>query len=172
MRYAFSLGIAALACLPWVSTYAGNVTIAPGITGQSDTTLRLAYGREWDNRWLQSQRGELGGYWDLGLTYWEEGDAAPDRYSISFSPVFVYRFNTDGFTPFIEAGIGAAAFSGTHVGDRDLGSRLAFEDRIGAGVEFAVHHVIGIRAMHYSNADLASPNEGIESYSLYYRYSF
>ncbi len=71
--------------------------------------------------------------------------------------------------PFIEAGIGVAAFSGTRVGDQNLGSSLNFEDRIGAGLKFANGQSVGVRAIHYSNAGLKQPNDGIESYSLFYK---
>lgn len=69
----------------------------------------------------------------------------------------------------IEAGIGVAAFSGTRVGDQNLGSSLNFEDRIGAGLKFANGQSVGVRAIHYSNAGLKQPNDGIESYSLFYK---
>ncbi|MCO3155870.1 acyloxyacyl hydrolase [Pseudomonas aeruginosa] len=62
-----------------------------------------------------------------------------------------------------------AAFSGTRVGDQNLGSSLNFEDRIGAGLKFANGQSVGVRAIHYSNAGLKQPNDGIESYSLFYK---
>lgn len=84
------------------------------------------------------------------------------RYSSMSSPATSIK-------PFIEAGIGVAAFSGTRVGDQNLGSSLNFEDRIGAGLKFANGQSVGIRAIHYSNAGLKQPNDGIESYSLFYK---
>ncbi|HIE1930229.1 TPA: lipid A 3-O-deacylase, partial [Pseudomonas aeruginosa] len=48
-------------------------------------------------------------------------------------------------------------------------SSLNFEDRIGAGLKFANGQSVGIRAIHYSNAGLKQPNDGIESYSLFYK---
>ncbi len=58
---------------------------------------------------------------------------------------------------------------GTRVGDQNLGSSLNFEDRIGAGLKFANGQSVGVRAIHYSNAGLKQPNDGIESYSLFYK---
>lgn len=84
------------------------------------------------------------------------------RYSSTSSPA-------NSIKPFIEAGIGVAAFSGTRVGDQNLGSSLNFEDRIGAGLKFANGQSVGVRAIHYSNAGLKQPNDGIESYSLFYK---
>jgi lipid A 3-O-deacylase len=33
-------------------------------------------------------------------------------------------------------------------------------------------HRVGVRVIHYSNAGLSEPNEGIESYSLFYSMNF
>ncbi|MNN91814.1 Lipid A deacylase PagL precursor [compost metagenome] len=49
-----------------------------------------------------------------------------------------------------------------------LGSAFQFEDRFGAGLRFAGGHEVGIRATHYSNAGISSPNDGVESYALHY----
>ncbi len=84
------------------------------------------------------------------------------------APVFVYEFAGEKVKPFIEAGIGVAVFSGTRVGDQNLGGAFNFEDRMGAGLRFAKGQAVGVRAIHYSNAGMKQPNDGIESYSLYY----
>ena len=134
--------------------------------------MRLGLSQPWDTRWFSSDVGHLTGYWDAGYTWWESGPQASARHSLSFAPVFVYEFNGQRFQPFVELGIGVSVFSGTRVGDRALGSAFNFEDRIGFGVRFNRDHVVGIRAIHYSNADIASPNDGIESYSIYYSRRF
>lgn len=58
------------------------------------------------------------------------------------------------------------------MGDQRLGSSVNFEDRIGFGLKLPAEQKIGVRAMHYSNAGLKQPNDGIESYSLYYSKGF
>jgi lipid A 3-O-deacylase len=85
--------------------------------------------------------------------------------------VFVYEFAGDTIRPYIEAGIGVAAFAHTELEDNDLGSSFQFEDRLGLGVRFAEQE-IGVRALHYSNAGLKQPNDGVEAYTLHYRLSF
>ena len=69
----------------------------------------------------------------------------------------------------VEAGIGVAAFAHTKYESNDMGSAFQFEDRIGFGLRFAGGHEVGIRAIHYSNAGLKEPNDGVESYALHYR---
>jgi len=150
--------------------HAADLSGALGVTGQGDVTARAALGFNWDKAWLQSSTGFLTGYWDLGYTYWGAGDKAGGRHSISFSPVFVYEFGTGDIKPFVEAGIGVSLFTGASAGDQDFGSAFNFEDRIGAGLKFAGGQKVGIRAIHYSNASIKQPNDGIESYSLFYSY--
>lgn len=53
----------------------------------------------------------------------------------------------------------------------EMGSSFQFEDRIGAGLRFSGQE-IGIRALHYSNAGIKQPNDGVEAYTLHYRTSF
>lgn len=150
---------------------AAEVTGAVGVTSQGDMTYRLGLGWDWDKSWYQSSTGRLTGYWDAGYTYWSAGDEAGGRHSISFSPVFVYEFAGDYYKPYIEAGIGVALFSGASVGDQRLGSSFNFEDRIGFGLKLGDTQKVGIRAIHYSNAGIAEPNDGIESYSLFYSHA-
>lgn len=154
------------------TTQAATISGAVGATGQSDMTYRIGLGLDWDKTWLQSSVGHLTGYWDLGFTYWEAGEHTGARQSISFAPVFVYEFGSGNVVPYLEAGVGIAGFSATHVGNRDLGSSFNFEDRLGVGLKIAQVHRVGVRVIHYSNAGLSEPNEGIESYSLFYSMNF
>lgn len=144
--------LAALSSVHVASAQAADVSAAVGATGQSGMTYRLGLSWDWDKSWWQTSTGRLTGYWDAGYTYWEGGDEGAGKHSLSFAPVFVYEFAGDSIKPFIEAGIGVAAFSGTRVGDQNLGSSLNFEDRIGAGLKFANGQSVGVRAIHYSNA--------------------
>lgn len=150
---------------------AAEVTAALGATGQGDATARVGLGWNWDRSWLNTATGRLTGYWDLGYTYWQAGDEAGGRHSVSFAPVFVYEFGQGYVKPFLEAGIGVSLFSGATAGDQKLGSSFNFEDRIGGGVKFGDAQRVGLRVIHYSNAGLGEPNDGIESYSLFYSHT-
>lgn len=147
---------------------AAELSGAIGATSQGGLTARVGMGFGWDKSWFESNTGRLTGYWDAGYTYWEAGDASGGAHSLSFAPVFVYEFGSGNVKPFIEAGIGVAVFSGTSAGDQEFGSAFNFEDRIGAGLKIGETQKVGIRATHYSNAGIKQPNDGIESYSLFY----
>jgi len=98
-----------------------------------------------------------------------EGDEHSGNNSLSFAPVFVYEFGNGSVKPFVEAGIGVSVFSQTQIEGNKLGSAFNFEDRLGLGVRFAGGHEVSVRAIHYSNAGIKEPNDGIEAYSLNYR---
>ncbi|WP_342651411.1 acyloxyacyl hydrolase [Pseudomonas sp. REB1044] len=170
-RLATSLAVAVLALAGTQLAQAAQVSGAVGVTSQGDMTYRLGMSFDWDKKWLQSSVGHVSGYWDADYTYWEGGDYS-GAHSLSFSPVFTYEFGDSGYVPFIEAGVGVAVFSKTDVGDQKLGSAFNFEDRIGFGVKLPGQQKVGIRATHYSNAGIKQPNDGIESYALFYSAAF
>lgn len=167
------LRLAAFAALSMTavgSAQAADMTVAVGQSGESTMVYRLGAQFDFNRSWWQSSVGRLTGYWDAGYTFWD-GDETSSNHSLSFAPVFVYEFAGEKVKPYVEAGIGMAAFANTRMEGNDLGSSFQFEDRIGFGVRFAGQE-IGLRAIHYSNAGLKQPNDGIESYTLHYRMSF
>jgi len=146
---------------------ATGVEFSVGQTGESTMTYRLGMQSDWDQSWLQSDVGRLTGYWSGAYTYWD-GEETSSNHSLSLSPVLVYEFAGDSVKPYVEFGVGVALFSSTEVEGNDLGSAFQFEDRFGVGLRFAGGHEVGVRATHYSNAGITSPNDGIESYALHY----
>ncbi|WP_263227751.1 acyloxyacyl hydrolase [Pseudomonas alabamensis] len=163
--------VAALLSLSAFSVSAAEISGAVGATSQGGLTARVGMGFGWDKSWFETDTGRLTGYWDAGYTYWEAGDASGGAHSLSFAPVFVYEFGSGNVKPFIETGIGVAVFSGTSAGDQDFGSAFNFEDRIGAGLKIGETQRVGLRAIHYSNAGIKQPNDGIESFSLFYSHA-
>lgn len=165
-----SITAALLLSLP-VGVQAIELSSAVGATSQGGLTARAGFGIGWDKSWLQSSTGKLTGYWDYGYTYWEAGNKAGARHSLSLAPVFVYEFGSSDIKPFIELGVGASIFSGRSAGDRAFGSAFNFEDRLGVGLKIGDTQRLGARVIHYSNAGIKEPNDGIESFSLFYGYS-
>lgn len=158
--------IVVLALLPTLLA-AQNLGIgaAMGPTGQSSWAFRLSGSIDFQDL---HGRDSGGVFWfvDAGYTWWM-GYAAGDNHTLSLAPVFVYEFAGARVVPFIEAGIGVGVMSRTRVEHRNLGSALLFEDRIGAGLRIGAQ-VFGLRAIHYSNAGLGPPNDGAETYTIYY----
>lgn len=165
------LGTSALALMLGTQAHAldGNIEIA----GSSESTMVYGLGLKWDfNReWWQSERGHLTGHWDAAYRYWD-GDDSSGMHSVSLTPMFVYEFHRAGIRPYLEAGVGASLLSKTRYEGRSFGIAFNFVSHIGAGLKLSPQQSIGIRANHYSNASIKQPNDGIESYSLYYRFGF
>lgn len=111
--------------------------------------------------WFESDYGKLSGYYEASLHYWEKGN--DQIYGVAFSPVFVYYIGagSDTFQPYVEAGIGAAYISKTKINGRNMATHFQFEDRIGAGIKIGSYD-FNARYMHYSNAGIEKPNDGID----------
>ncbi len=130
-------------------------------TGSIDV-VRIGVQKPFLSRWVESSTGSLSGYFELSYNVWDKSGDTTN--GVAFSPVFVYRFNPAEYqhiTPYVEAGIGAAYIDDYHIAGRNLSSNFQFEDRIGIGV--LIDRVdVKFGYMHYSNADLKSPNDGID----------
>jgi lipid A 3-O-deacylase len=149
---------------------AADLSFAVGSSTDSNMTYRLGLQCDFGRNFTESSSGRLTGYWDTAYTYWQ-GDKTSSNNSLSLTPVFVYEFAGETVKPYIEAGIGVALFSDTEMEEQDLGSSFQFEDRLGVGLRFNGQE-IGLRALHYSNAGISQPNDGVESYSLHYAMAF
>jgi len=89
---------------------------------------------------------------------------------ISITPVFHYNFQLFNLDAYAGGGIGVAKLSGDQLSSRDLGSELLFDDKLVFGVNWQQTHRLSIAWHHYSNANLASSNDG--SSFIYAAYSF
>ncbi|MGH8354802.1 MAG: acyloxyacyl hydrolase [Pseudomonas sp.] len=170
MKKLFSAALVAFSVGQVVSAQAAGVSVAIGQSSESSMVYRLGTQFDFSANWFESATGRLTGYWDAAYTYWD-GDVGASNHSLSFAPVFVYEFAGETLQPYVEAGIGVALFENTELEEHGLGSSFQFENRAGFGLRFADQE-LGLRAMHYSNAGLKQPNDGVEAYSLHYRLSF
>lgn len=133
--------------------------------GQSTDNIdvfRLGFQKSFSSRWFDSRTGALSGYFELSYNWWDKsGDTT---HGVGFSPVFAYYFNPGSHwpvIPYIEGGIGVAYINDYRIAGRNLSSNFQFEDRIGIGIVMD-RMDIKLGYMHYSNAGLAGPNEGID----------
>ena len=132
--------------------------------GQSKDDIdiyRITLQKDFDKRWLESDFGYLSGYYEASINYWRAPNS-DTSVGFALSPVFGYYLNSStSYTPYIEASIGASIFSKTHIYKRNLSSAFLFEDRLGVGV-LTNNWNIEFRYMHYSNAGIVKPNDGID----------
>ena len=146
------------------------VTLSSGWSEDFDTPLRIGLRGDTGYRWFDSGTGYLSAYYELALSRFTDSNAPAT--AVSVSPVLTYSFKTAGtLEPFVEFGIGLTWISEKRVGLRDLGSRFQFEDRVGAGVRSGPHDWT-LRYIHYSNAGLEEPNNGLNLVMVNYGYRF
>ncbi len=110
--------------------------------------------------------GRVHSHWQVEAGRWEPrtGNAvnhAAAAWHVSWQP------GTAGvIRPYVEAAVGLAVFDHTQVGVRRLGSHLHFTEQIGAGLQLGHGWRVGWRYVHYSNAGLRPPNDGVDMHAL------
>jgi lipid A 3-O-deacylase len=136
-----------------------------GVSRDNIDIYRLGVQKQFSSHWFDSRMGVLSGYFELSCNLWEK--SGEKIHGVAFSPVFVYYFSAGGsrgITPYVEGGIGAACIDDYTIADRNLSTNFQFENRIGMG--FIINRVdIKLGYMHYSNASIRSPNDGIDIWS-------
>ena len=166
-----------LACLlPIKLTIAAPDGISLGV-GKGNGSIKVLKGgmrKNFNHHWFDSRTGRLTGYWEFSLGYWTE---TPDNiFALGLSPVFVYEFRSmaSGHQFYINGGIGVALISDTQIGTRDMSSTFQFEDQLGLGLRFGNNrqYDLNFGFLHYSNARLKAPNDGIDIWLLTYTHWF
>ena len=132
--------------------------------GEADPNIdiyRLGLKKDFSSKWLKSNFGYFSGYFELSYNHWEYNNEGTN--GVAFSPVFAYYFGNESnlIRPYIEGGIGLAYIDDYHIAGRNLSTNLQFEDRIGVGTRIGFID-LSFRYMHYSNASIKAPNDGID----------
>lgn len=94
--------------------------------------------------------------------------------SIAHVVSFSKRCSDLYLVPYGEAGLGVALFNKNHVRDRRLGSNALFEITLGLGFRFGPleQFDFGYKFIHFSNAYLARPNDGLNFNFITFSYWF
>ncbi len=150
-----------------------RISLGAGKSKESINICRLGVQREFDSKWLKWKTGYFSGYHEVSLNYWEYGNESIK--GVAYSPVFIYGFQLNrNIFPYLEAGVGVSYISEKTIKGRDLSSHFQFEDRVGIGAKIGRRkiHDLNLRYMHYSNAGIKQPNQGISMFMFSYAYSF
>ncbi len=146
---------------------ASFVEVAPGAGAFSDShgagSVRVALSTElpWRHVFAGGSELVLLAEGSVGRV-WQDSDQA---WLATLSPLLQWRFPREAATPFVEAGIGGALFSRDRLGPVGLGQHFQFMDRLGAGVDFDDWRLV-LRYLHYSQADMSKPNDGLDLIEL------
>ncbi|UCB52368.1 MAG: acyloxyacyl hydrolase [Candidatus Zixiibacteriota bacterium] len=151
-----------------------GISLGAGRARVSIDIYRVGLRKQFDRNWFESRVGHLSGYHEISLNYLKHGEES--MWLAAYSPVFTYSFPglTKLAAPYIEGGIGISLLSDKMIAGRDLSTYFQFEDRIGVGLRIGRRHThdLNFRYMHYSNASIKQPNDGLDilmvSYSFYF----
>lgn len=123
----------------------------------------------WTYRLENGSRFDLLG--ELGVAYWH-ANGSRERGSVwQVSAIPLLRWTWDD-RYYVEAGIGATAFSHTHFADKNISTAFQFGDHIGVGMHLNKQSRLSLRFSHYSNAGIKRPNPGLNVLQLNYSYQY
>ncbi|MGB3094108.1 MAG: acyloxyacyl hydrolase [Candidatus Zixiibacteriota bacterium] len=151
-----------------------GISLGMGTARGSIEIFHVGFQKQFGQSWFESRVGCLSGYHEISLNSLEHREESIRQ--IAYSPVFTYSFAgpTEIVSPYIEGGIGISFLSDKMIAGRDLSTYFQFEDRIGVGFRIGRTHIhdLNIRYMHYSNASIKQPNDGIDMLMVSYSCSF
>lgn len=123
----------------------------------------------WTHRFEGGSRLDLLG--ELGVAYWH-ANGSRERGSVwQLSAIPLLRWTwSDRY--YVEAGIGATAFSHTRFANKNISTAFQFGDHIGVGMHLNENSRLSLRFSHYSNAGIKRPNPGLNVLQLNYSYQY
>ena len=167
-KLAWLLLVVAIVCRAEGVPTLDAVSIGFGESRDNIGMYRLGLRSDFGRSWIYDS---LTGFFEASANYWNKhGD---EVFGAALSPVFVFQPNLGlgEWRPYIDGGIGAACISKTKIAGRDMSSLFQFEDRVGVGVKWRMLD-LNVGYLHYSNANLVKPNQGIDIYIATGTYTF
>jgi hypothetical protein len=157
-----------------------SLSIGEDLDDNETTLYRLGVQNKWERTWLNDGAWYVGGYWDAELAYMEsdhKNSKNDDLYDLGLTPVFRLQRDaslSSGVSPYAEFGIGPHLISETRLGKQQYSSALQFGSLIGFGVGFGDkgQYELSYRLQHISNADIKTPNQGMNLHMLRIGYNF
>ncbi|MFT6268771.1 MAG: hypothetical protein ACJAVV_001586 [Alphaproteobacteria bacterium] len=162
-------------------SYSGELSISVG-EGKSrwyfkdegelpSQAYRIGYIHPTDYEWQFKNTTYIKLELEAGIYHWSDTWLDKDKYGVYINPMWRYYVPIWSQKVYFGAGIGLSYTNDDHLIDRELGSRILFEDKFEAGLVIANKHRISISVNHYSNANLADVNHGVNFYYFNYAYS-
>jgi lipid A 3-O-deacylase len=151
-----------------------GISLGIGRSKDAIDIYHLGFQRQFGHNWFESEMGCLSGYHEISFNWWKYDHESIQQ--VAYSPVFAYELGAfgTGILPYLEGGIGVSYISEKMIKGRNMSSHFQFEDRIGVGVRAGEDrkHDLNFGYLHYSNAGIKQPNDGIDIFILSYTYSF
>jgi hypothetical protein len=119
--------------------------------------------------WLPEYRFSISGHvahWDSRARATLSG-AKNHLTTLAITPNFVTILHQGkSLRPYALVSVGPAYLSTVKFATQHLGSHFNFQDTLGLGVEINKHWDLSLNYLHYSNAGLASHNQGVDIHYL------
>jgi len=162
----------------WID--AMSLTYGEDMDDNETTLYRLGLQNKWERTWLNDGAWYVGGYWDVELAYMESDHDKSENdnlFDLGLTPVFRMQRDaslSSGVSPYAEAGIGPHLISETRLGNQQYSTAFQFGTLLGFGLGFGDRgqYEISYRYQHLSNADIKTPNQGMNLHLLRLGYSF
>lgn len=135
-------------------------------------TLRVGLIQPSNYSWDFEYKGSLKLEFEAGLYKWDDAFQLDTKYGAYLTPMWRYYIGQSDINWYLGAGIGLSYTNSKTFMDRQLGSRWNFEDRLELGALFYQKHRVSVSFNHYSNANLAPINHGVDVYVINYAYTF
>ncbi len=176
MKRLFSLLIVSIVALSANALAEGYVDAVSGTIGGGNPQGlfggRISAEHHWDGHWPATWGWAFTGYWDGSVAYWNATNASDNKdiWIGTIAPIIDFEkvtpIGNTTIQPYLEGSCWPALMSSDRIGDHDLGARWTFQDIVGAGVRFGKRqqYDVAYRYVHYSNADLANNNDGIDAW--------
>lgn len=102
------------------------------------------------------------------------GDGIGARSLSEIGGIGMFRFSRQAgwFRPYAEAGLGMSLFSRQDLGEKVFSTAFQFSEHLGLGLGVGEHWALGYRFSHYSNADIQTPNKGLDVQQVMLSFSF
>jgi hypothetical protein len=157
-----------------------SLTYGEDMDDNETTLYRLGLQNKWERTWLNDGAWYVGGYWDAELAYMESDHKNSENdslFDLGLTPVFRMQRDasiSSGVSPYAEIGIGPHLISETRLGKQQYSTALQFGSLIGFGLGFGGRgqYEISYRFQHLSNADIKTPNQGMNLHLLRLGYNF
>lgn len=178
-RYSNYLFAAALLCVPATST-AAEFHVAGSYSADQLWGMRVGVrSASIEQQLFPNNLLDLIGspkiYLEGAFNQWRNSDHSDDQLNaITFNPIFQWHLAGEQRPLYLEAGIGFALLDDSTISNRDLSIHFQFEDRIGLSWQYGTSSKARVSLVytHYSQADLARPNDGLDFFSLNWHYPF
>ncbi|MDT0593265.1 acyloxyacyl hydrolase [Glaciecola petra] len=138
----------------------------------SSQAYRFAYIMPTKYAWTFHQTHELKLELEMGVHHWRDSWLEKSKSGVFFTPMWRYYIPALSQSLYFGLGIGLAYTDDDVLMDRELGSRFLFEDKFELGMVIAQKHRVSLSVNHYSNANIADINHGVNYYFVNYAFNF